>query len=210
MGFYRDRVVPVLIDLAMRNRELEPYRRRIVGEASGRVLEIGVGAGANLPFYTARAHDVVGVEPHPRLVAKSALVKPAVRAEMVAGSAEELPFDDRSMDTVVMTFTLCSIPDPAKALREMRRVLKPEGQLLFVEHGLSPDDRVRRWQHRLTPLWKHFTGGCHLDRPIAALVKESGFAVDRVTTGYMPGPKAMTYLYEGVARPVSGPNVPAR
>jgi ubiquinone/menaquinone biosynthesis C-methylase UbiE len=194
-------VVPVLIDLAMRSRELEPYRRRVAGEASGRVLEIGVGAGANLPFYTARAHDIVGVEPHSRLVMKSAQAKATVPAEMVAASAEELPVDDRSIDTVVMTFTLCSIPDPAKALREMRRVLKPEGQLLFVEHGLAPEDRVRRWQRRLTPLWKRFTGGCHLDRPIAALVKEAGFAMDRVTTGYMPGPKAMTYLYEGVARP---------
>jgi len=197
MGIYHDRVVPLLIELSMRSRELEPYRRRLLAQAGGRVLEIGVGAGANLPFYTGRAAQLVGIEPHPRLVAKAAHGK----AEMVAGSAEELPFPDRSVDTVVTTFTLCTIPDPIRALREMRRVLKPSGQLLFVEHGLAPEDGVRRWQHRLTPLWRRFTGGCHLDRPIARLVEDAGFAMEHVSTGYMPGPKIMTFLYEGSARP---------
>jgi ubiquinone/menaquinone biosynthesis C-methylase UbiE len=201
MGFYNDRIVPVLIELAMRSRELEPYRRRLLEQASGHVLEIGVGAGANLPFYTERAADVVGIEPHPRLVAKAARSKSTITAEMVAGAAEELPFEDRSIDTVVLTFTLCSIPDATRALREMRRVLKPSGQLLFVEHGLAPEERVRRWQRRLTPVWRRLAGGCHLDRPISQLVEDAGFEMGRVSTGYMPGPKIMTFLYEGTARP---------
>jgi ubiquinone/menaquinone biosynthesis C-methylase UbiE len=196
MGIYHDRVVPLLIELSMRRRELEPYRRRLLAQASGRVLEIGVGAGANLPFYTGRASEVVGIEPHPRLIAKAA----HGRAAIVAGSAEELPFPNRSVDTVVTTFTFCTIPDPIRALREMRRVLKTSGQLLFVEHGLAPEESVRRWQHRLTPVWKRFTGGCHLDRPIAGLVEDAGFAMEHVSTGYMPGPKIMTFLYEGSAR----------
>jgi ubiquinone/menaquinone biosynthesis C-methylase UbiE len=200
MGFYNDRVVPVLIELSMRRRDLEPYRRRLLDQAGGHVLEIGAGAGANLPFYTARAADVVGIEPHPRLVAKAAAVRSAVPAEMVAGSAEELPFEDRSIDTVVTTFTLCSIPDAGKALREMRRVLKPAGRLLFMEHGLAPEERVRRWQRRLTPLWTRLAGGCHLDRPIPRLLEEAGFELGPVSTGYMPGPKIMTFVYEGSAR----------
>jgi ubiquinone/menaquinone biosynthesis C-methylase UbiE len=202
MGIYNDRVVPLLVELAMRRADLEPYRRRLLAQANGHVLEIGVGAGANLPFYTTHAADVVGIEPHPRLIAKAAQGRAAIPAKMVAGSAEELPFDDRCIDTVVTTFTLCSIPDAAKALREMRRVLKPSGQLLFVEHGLAPEEKVRRWQHRLTPLWRRFAGGCHLDRPIARLVEDAGFAMGPMSTGYMPGPKVMTFLYEGSARPV--------
>jgi ubiquinone/menaquinone biosynthesis C-methylase UbiE len=201
MGFYNDRVVPVLIELSMRRADLEPCRRRLLAQARGHVLEIGVGAGANLPFYMPPASDLVGVEPHPRLIAKAAQARAAIPATMVAGSAEELPFEDHSVDTVVTTFTLCSIPDAAKALNEMRRVLKTSGQLLFAEHGLAPDERVARWQHRLTPLWRRCAGGCHLDRPITRLLEDAGFAMGLVSTGYMPGPKVMTFLYEGSARP---------
>jgi ubiquinone/menaquinone biosynthesis C-methylase UbiE len=200
MGFYNDRVVPVLVELSMRSSDLEPYRRRVLEQAAGHVLEIGAGAGANLPLYTARTSEVVAIEPHPRLVAKAAQAGSPVPVEMVAASAEELPFEDRSVDTVVMTFTLCSIPDAAKALREMRRVLKPAGRLVFVEHGLAPDEKVRRWQRRLAPFWQRFAGGCHLDRPIAALIEDGGFRLEHSATGYMRGPKVFTFLYEGTAR----------
>jgi ubiquinone/menaquinone biosynthesis C-methylase UbiE len=185
----------------MRRSDLEPYRRRVLEQATGRVLEIGAGAGANFPFYTPLTADVVAIEPHPRLVAKAARAQVSVPVEMVAASAEELPFEDHSIDTVVMTFTLCSIPDAMRALGEMRRVLKPSGRLLFVEHGLAPDETVRRWQRRLAPLWKRLAGGCHLDRPIAALVEDAGFMLECTSTGYMPGPKVLTFLLEGVARP---------
>jgi len=201
MGFYNDRIVPMLVEVSMRRSDLEPYRRRALEQATGRVLEIGAGAGANLPFYTARTAEVVAIEPHPRLVAKAARERSPVPVRIMAGSAEDLPFEDRSIDTVVMTFTLCSIPDVARALLEMRRVLKPSGRLVFVEHGLAPEEKVRRWQRRLTPLWKRVAGGCHLDRPITALMEDTGFTIERQATGYMPGPKIMTFLYEGTARP---------
>jgi ubiquinone/menaquinone biosynthesis C-methylase UbiE len=122
--------------------------------------------------------------------------------ELIEGVAEALPFDAGSIDTVVSTWTLCSIADAGAALQEMRRVLKPSGHLLFVEHGRSPDERVRRWQDRLTPVWKRVAGGCHLNRPIAQLVEDAGFAIDGMATGYMEGPRPMTFMYEGTARPL--------
>jgi SAM-dependent methyltransferase len=123
------------------------------------------------------------------------------RAKLIEGSAESIPLVSASIDTVVTTWTLCSIPDLDRAFLEMRRVLRPGGQLLLVEHGLAPDEKVRRWQHRLTPLWKGLAGGCHLDRPIADLVEGVGFRMKRLRTGYMEGPKPMTFMYEGVASP---------
>jgi ubiquinone/menaquinone biosynthesis C-methylase UbiE len=123
-----------------------------------------------------------------------------VRAEFVQGSATAIPFDDSSIDTVVMTWTLCSIPEPLTALREMRRVLKPHGQLLFVEHGLSPESEIERWQHRLTPIWCHVAGGCHLDRKMDDLIRAAGFDVVRLRTEYASGPRPMTYMYLGRAQ----------
>jgi SAM-dependent methyltransferase len=116
-------------------------------------------------------------------------------------SAEAIPLEDRSVDTVVTTWTLCTIPEAVRALEEMHRVLKPDGRLLFVEHGLALDERVCKWQNRLTPAWKCISGGCHLNRPIAAMIKSGGFIIDHLDTGYAPGPKSMSFLYEGRARP---------
>ena len=201
MGFYQDRIVPHLVNLSMRNSRLGPYRERIASRAEGRVLEIGVGAGANLPLYTDRATEVLGVEPHPRLLNMAASKIGHVPTKLIEGSAESIPLDDSSVDTVVTTWTLCTIPDIAKALTEMRRVLKPGGQLLFVEHGLSPDQGVRTWQDRLNPVWKKIAGGCNLNRPITDLIEAAGFRVSRLEKGYMQGPKPMTFMYEGAARP---------
>ena len=205
MGFYDDHVLPHVINLAMRNRDLLPYRKRALAEADGRVLEIGVGSGLNLRFYPARVRDIVGLEPAPRLAEKArhAAAGLSIPTTLIEAPAESIPLDSHSVDTVVTTWTLCSIPDVATALCEMRRVLKPDGQLLFVEHGEAPDERVRKWQDRLTPIWKRIGGGCHLNRPIRALVERSGFAITQLETGYMPGPKPMTFMYEGRARPVS-------
>jgi len=180
---------------------LAPYRGRALAEAQGRVLEIGVGSGANLPLYTDRATEVVGLEPHPRLLKMASEKNGRVAVDLIEGSAESIPLEDSSVDTVVTTWTLCSIPDVAKALVEMRRVLKPDGRLLFVEHGLSADENVRRWQNRLNPVWKKIAGGCHLNRPMRTLIENAGFRVSRLETGYMPGPKPMTFMYEGSARP---------
>lgn len=204
MGFYEDRILPHLVHLSMRQDTFSPYRQRLISSARGRVLEIGVGSGLNLPLYTSAVRHVIGLDTSPRLLSMARKVHPGARVptELIEGSAEALPVDDQSIDTVVSTWTLCSIPDVVAALQEMRRVLKPSGELLFVEHGRSPDEKVRRWQNRLTPLWKRVSGGCHLNRPIRDLLEQAGFRIERIDTGYMKGPKPMTFMYEGRSRPM--------
>jgi ubiquinone/menaquinone biosynthesis C-methylase UbiE len=203
MGFYSDIILPRLCDFAMRNKELVPIRRRVIGAAEGRVLEIGVGSGLNLPFYRPEVAEVLALEPAPRLVsmARGVSRRASAPVRFLEASAEAIPLDDHSVDTVVTTWTLCSIAHAATALAEMRRVLRPGGRLLFVEHGLSPDAGVHRWQDRLTPAWKCIAGGCHLNRPIRVMIESAGFGIDRIETGYIPGPRPMTFMYEGSARP---------
>lgn len=201
MGFYQEHVVPRLVNLAMRNRQLTPFRERTIRLAGGRVLEIGVGSGLNLPLYTDRTTEILGLDPHPRLLAMASEKPRSVPSRLIEGSAESIPLDDASIDTVVSTWSLCTVRDVAAALAEIRRVVKPDGQLLFVEHGLAPENSVQRWQNRLTPLWKRLAGGCHLNRPISSLIENAGFKIAQVQTGYMPGPKPMTFTYEGSARP---------
>ena len=202
MSFYNDVILPRLCDLAMRNKRLIPYRERVIGAAEGLVLEIGVGSGRNLPFYRSSANQILALEPSPKLVAMARSVPhPGTPVSFLEASAESIPLDDGSVDTVVTTWTLCTVPQAATALGEMRRVLRQGGRLLFVEHGLAPDEGVRWWQDRLTPAWKSISGGCHLNRPMQALIEGAGFRVDRVETGYMPGLKPMTFMYEGSARP---------
>jgi ubiquinone/menaquinone biosynthesis C-methylase UbiE len=194
-------VLPWLIDRAMRQKMLQPYRARVVGAAQGRVLEIGVGSGLNLPLYGPAANAVVAVEPSPPLLQRARRHPAQVPIELVEGSAETLPLDDRSVDTVVTTWTLCTIPDPIRALTEARRVLRPGGALLFVEHGKAPEPGVARWQDRLDPLWSRIAGGCHLNRPIDVLIRSAGFRLDRLETSRVPGPRTHTFLYEGRALP---------
>ncbi len=203
MGFYQDRILPHLVNLAMRNRRLVPYRERVISATQGRVLEIGVGSGLNLPFYQPSVDKIMGLEPAPRLVAMAQLATAQALApvSLIEGSAEAIPLDDDSVDTVVSTWTLCTIPNVAEALLEMRRVLKPNGRLLFVEHGLAPEPNVRKWQEWLTPASKRFGGGCHLNRPISTLIKDAGFRIERLETGYLAGRNPMAFMYEGVARP---------
>jgi len=202
MSFYDQHILPHVINMAMRNRDLLPYRKRIAAAAEGRVLEIGIGSGLNLAFYQS-ASEILGLEPSPRLaaMAEQAARHREVPVRLIKGSAETIPLDSHSVDTVVTTWTLCSIPQASLALSEMRRVLKPNGQLLFAEHGRSPDENVRKWQDRLTPVWKRIGGGCHLNRPIRELVESAGFSIQQLDTGYMRGPKPMTFMYEGRAQP---------
>lgn len=201
MGFYAERILPHLIRLTMRGPDFAPYRERALASATGRVLEVGIGSGENLSRYGVAVDEVIGLEPSPRLaaMARDAARAVAIPVTIEQAFAEEIPIDSRSIETVVMTWTLCSIAEPQRALAEIGRVLKPGGQLLFVEHGLAPDRRVRQWQRRLTPLWKRLVGGCHLDRDMPALIAEAGFKIERLSTGYMRGLRPMTFMYEGAA-----------
>jgi ubiquinone/menaquinone biosynthesis C-methylase UbiE len=198
---YSSRLLPWLLDIVMRRDMFLPYRRRALAGARGRVLEIGIGSGVNLSLYTDQAREVVGLDPSEPLLARARRAAPrSLRIALIQGSAEELPFRSGLFDSVVSTWTLCSIPDVARALEEVRRVLAPDGRLIFVEHGRTPEARLARWQHRLTPLWKRVAGGCHLDRDPADLLSRAGFHMERLDTGYMRGPRVMTYMYEGVGR----------
>jgi ubiquinone/menaquinone biosynthesis C-methylase UbiE len=203
MGFYQRHVVPCLTHLAMRNRLLLPFRQRVIGAAEGRVLEIGLGSGLNLPFYRPPVDVVIGLEPSAELrrMARARAASAAVPVELLGASAEALPLDDRSVDTVVTTWTLCTIPDAPRALAEMRRVLRPGGSLLFVEHGRAPEPGVARWQDRLDPLWERLAGGCHLNRKMDALIAGNGLRIVALKTARIPGPPTHTFFYEGRATP---------
>jgi len=203
MGFYNDVILPRLCDLAMRNKHMLPYRRQVIAAAEGRVLEIGIGSGLNLPFYR-NTREVIGLEPAPRLIAmaRGAAEKAFTPVTFIEGSAAAIPIEDRSVDTVVTTWTLCTIPDAARALSEINRVLKPGGRLLFLEHGMAPEAGVRSWQDWLTPAWKRISGGCHLNRQINSMIEAAEFDFERLETGYMPGLRPMAFLYQGSARPV--------
>ena len=203
MGLYAKHVLQRFIDLSMRNRETARVRAEWVPHARGDVLEVGIGSGLNLPLYSSAVRRVYGVDPSLELqkMARQRIPGQIIKVEFLSQSAEEtLPLSDKSIDTVVITWTLCSISDPTKALRQMKRVLKPDGRLIFVEHGRAPDSVVAVWQDRLTPIWKRIGGGCHLNRKIDALLIEAGFAIDELRTTYLPGPKPMTFTYQGFAR----------
>ncbi|HET6467601.1 MAG TPA: class I SAM-dependent methyltransferase [Geminicoccaceae bacterium] len=202
MGLYRERVLPWLIHGAMRQEQLAPLRQRVVQGATGRVLEVGIGSGLNLPLYGRDVELVYGVDPSEALLemARRRAGWMSFKVTLLVQSAEHLPLADRSFDTVVSSWALCSIPDVAAALAEIRRVLKPGGRLLFVEHGAAPEPAVRRWQDRLTPLWRPLAGGCHLNRPIDRLIAGAGLALADLETGYLvEGPRLLTYHYLGVA-----------
>jgi len=202
MDFYNTVILPRLCDLAMRSKDLLRYRERAISAAQGRVLEIGIGSGLNLPFYGPAVKQVVGLEPGAKLLDMARRVPhSAIPVEFIEGTAEAIPIEDRSIDTVVTTWTMCSIPDVDRAVAEVRRVLKPGGKLVFVEHGRAPEARVEWWQNSLTPVWRRLSGGCHLNRDIANIIRRNGFHLDEIRTGYMNGLKPMTFMYEGQASP---------
>ena len=202
MGLYAKYLLPRIIDLAMRNEETARLRAAWVPLARGEVLEVGIGSGLNLPFYSSDVQRVYGVDPSVELqrIARGRVVAAPMEVEFLSQSAEEpLPLADASIDTVVTTWTLCSIANAPKALREMKRVLKASGRLVFLEHGRAPDAGVADWQDRITPLWKNITGGCHLNRKIDDLITAAGFRITELKTFYVRGPRPMTYTYQGAA-----------
>jgi ubiquinone/menaquinone biosynthesis C-methylase UbiE len=204
LGVYHRCMLPWLLDLGMRQSQLARLREQLVVAARGRVLEIGIGSGLNIPFYPRTIEVLIGVEPSPEMLAKArkqaAWVHFPVR--LMEGEAENLPLEDRSIDSVVTTWTLCSVRDPMAALRQIRRVLRPGGRLIFIEHGLAPQAGVRRWQERITPLWRRIAGGCHLNRPIDDLIGQSGLRLAEIETGYLVrGPRPFTFHYRGQATP---------
>jgi ubiquinone/menaquinone biosynthesis C-methylase UbiE len=204
MGWYNDVVLPRLLDQAMRKEDLIGFRHRVVGAARGRVLEVGIGSGLNLPFYGAGATEIIGLEPSQSLIDMASRRARASERNVsfLLECAEAIPLETGSIDTVVTTWTMCSIPNAGTALAEMRRVLRPGGDLLFVEHGRAPDPWVVRFQDWLTPVWRPLAGGCHLNRPIAQLISKAKFDVVDLRTGYAErGPRPFTFMYEGLARP---------
>jgi ubiquinone/menaquinone biosynthesis C-methylase UbiE len=202
LGLYARVVVPRLIERVMREERLLPLRQRVVRGARGRVLEIGIGAGANLPLYGREVMSLQGVDPSPYLLAHARRTAGWLPfpVSLLEQSAEHLPMADASVDTAVVSWSLCSIPDPLAALREVHRVLVPGGTLRFVEHGLSPAPGLGRWQRRLSPVWSRLAGGCRLDRRVDRLLERAGFSIEHVETGHLlPGPRLLTYHYLGVA-----------
>ena len=202
MGFYDHYILPHLIDFTCGMGAVMKTRLQIVPQASGRVLEIGIGTGLNLSFYDpAKVSEIVGVDPAVDMskLARQRADQISIPVKTVALELGQIQAEDASFDSIVCTFTLCTIPDAVAALREMRRVLKPGGKLLFSEHGLAPDLPVVRWQNRITPLWKPLTGGCHLNRDIPALITEGGFNIREIQSSYLKGPKPMTWVWRGWA-----------
>jgi ubiquinone/menaquinone biosynthesis C-methylase UbiE len=202
LGIYQRWVLPRLIHAGMRSRRLEPLRDRQIAQAHGRVLEIGIGSGLNLPFYRRDLELVVGVDPSLELLtmARQHTAWLHFPVKLLHGPAETLQLEDHSIDSVVMTWTLCSVASPGRVLAEARRVLRPGGALIFVEHGRAPEAGVRRWQDRLTPVWRRLAGGCHLNRPIDDLITQAGFAITELETGYLvEGPRMATFHYLGRA-----------
>lgn len=203
MGLYDRYVLPRLTSWVCASGSHGRYRQQVVPRARGRVVELGAGSGHNLPLYDAKNVELVwAVEPSAGMwqLAAPRLTSTSLRVEHLAASAESVPLESGVADTVVVTWSLCTIPHPELALGEARRLLKPGGRLLFAEHGEAPDEDVRRWQHRLDPVWSRFSGGCHINRDVPGLLAGGGFLIDELHAGYLPGARPFSFNLRGVAR----------
>ena len=204
MALYSRYILPRVVHFTCGLKPNMRQREKVVPHARGRVLEVGIGSGLNLPFYDpANVSKVWGLDPAPEMtqIAERAARSLPFEVEFIGLPGDEIPLEDGSVDTVVVTYTLCTIPDTTAALRQMSRVLRPGGELLFCEHGAAPDARVRRWQDRLNPLWKRVGGGCNLNRPIPALIEAGGFRIKSLDTMYIPGWRPASFNFWGTAVP---------
>ncbi len=203
MGLYSKYVLPKVVHYACGQKPAMKQRGKIIPLAQGKVLEIGVGSGLNIPYYdSSRVDHLWALDPSREMwaIAQKNANEKHLEAEFIEAGAESIPLDDNSADSAVITYTLCTIPDPHQGLAEVKRVLKPGGRLIFCEHGEAPDENVRRWQQRMGPAWNFFGGGCHLDRPIPRLLEESGFRCEDMQTMYIPGWKPACFNYWGTAK----------
>lgn len=201
MGIYSGQILPRITDMALAGREFAAIRGRVAAGLAGDVLEIGFGSGRNVPYYPRDVRLVRAVDPATagRKLAAGRVAASPVPVEYVGLDGQALPLDTASIDYVLVTWTMCTIPDIGSALAEIRRVLRPGGELHFAEHGRSPDPKVARWQDRLTPLQRRIFGGCHLNRPIDRLITQAGLSLTRLDNFYMKGPKPPGYIFEGIA-----------
>ncbi|MBW2623177.1 MAG: class I SAM-dependent methyltransferase [Deltaproteobacteria bacterium] len=202
MSFYEQHILPKASHFICSSGAIMDQRKKVVPRARGRVLEIGIGSGLNFPFYDESKVELVwGLEPSAAGLARAEKQarETSLTIELLRATGEEIPLDSNSADTVLVTYTLCTIPDAQRALAEIRRVLRPGGELIFCEHGLAPDEKVRRWQYRLNPFWARIGGGCNLTRPIPRLIEQGGFRINDIEAGYIPGWKLAAYHYWGSA-----------
>ena len=203
MGFYENRLLPRILNVTMNTKAVTQERKRCLENVKGTVLEVGFGTGLNLPHYPSTVTKVVGVDPSETSagIARKRVAASSFPVEIVGVSAERIPVADDSFDSIVSTFTLCTIPDVANALLEMRRALRPGGRLHFVEHGRDEDLKVQRWQNRLNSIQHSVCGGCNLNRHISGLIAQAGFEIEAIENGYLKGvPKFSGFLYRGVAK----------
>ncbi len=202
MGLYERFILPKVVHLTCSSKPIRYQRRKVVPLAQGRVLEIGIGSGLNLPYYDpSKVERIWGLEPsmQMRAMAEKRVRETQFKVEFIGLADDKIPLESDSVDTVLVTYTLCTIPDVVRALEGMRRVLKPGGELIFSEHGLAPDENIRRWQDRMNPIWKRFGGGCNLNRPIPSLIEQGGFKIKNIETMYIPGWKPASFNYWGTA-----------
>ena len=204
-NFYDLHICPHIIDFFMNMNIIKKQRLKVIPNAKGKVLEIGIGSGSNLEFYDqSQVEKIYALDPHPKLadMTKKKADKLGIEVDFFPVKADKIPIEDHFFDTIVCTYTLCSIEDPIKALKEIKRVLSPSGQYIFSEHGLAPEENVVIWQNRLNPIQKVIGGGCNLNRNIPNLIEESGYKIDELNQGYIPGPKFISYHYWGHSVPI--------
>ena len=202
MKFYNKHILPKISEFLCSSKPIMYQRKKIVPLAEGRVLEIGIGSGLNFPFYdVSKIEHIWGVDPSEKVrkKAEKRAINSRLAFEFLESPENGIPLESNSADTVLVTYSLCTIPDVVQSLGEMRRVLTSNGKLVFCEHGLAPDEDVRRWQNRLNPIWRRLGGGCNLNRPIPELIKQGGFEINTMETMYIPGWKPACFNYWGTA-----------